>query len=81
MAPTCNAYAERCVLLTKSECQKRIVLFEGNLLRRACRSFVDHYHLEPTCEGLGNVTIKKNPLTTGAVERNGGLFKSNPRAA
>ncbi len=45
-SPNLNAYAERFVLSIKTECLDRMIFFTETSLRRAVRSFVDHYHRE-----------------------------------
>jgi len=52
-APNCNAFAERWVLSIKAECLGRMISFGANSLRRACSSFVAHYHVERAHQGLG----------------------------
>ena len=53
-SPNLNAYAERFVLSIKSECLDRLIFFTEDSLRRAIRSFVDHYHRERCHQGIGN---------------------------
>jgi transposase InsO family protein len=53
-APNCNAFAERFVLSIKSECLNRMIFFGERSLRRACSSFLEHYHSERAHQGLGN---------------------------
>ena len=57
-SPNLNAYAERFVLSIKSECLSRMIFFTEASLRRAIRSFVDHYHTERSHQGLGNQLIE-----------------------
>jgi transposase InsO family protein len=52
-----NAFGERFVRSVKEECLDRIVLFGEDVLRRALREFVTHYHREPTHQGVGNELV------------------------
>ncbi len=84
-APNCNAFAERFVLSIKSECLNRMIFFGEGSLRRACSSFLEHYHSERAHQGLGNERIERvEHGGTGDVEcseRLGGLLKHYRRAA
>jgi len=83
-APNCNAFAERWVLSIKSECLDRMTFFGERSLRRACSSFVEHYHVERAHQGLGNERIETSELGTGEVqcsERLGGILRHYSRAA
>jgi putative transposase len=44
--PNLNAYAERFVLIIKSECLNRIIFLSVAQLRHAIKEYVAHYHLE-----------------------------------
>jgi len=72
-APNCNAFAERFVLSIKSECLNRMIFFGEGSLRRACSSFLEHYHSERAHQGLGNERIER-------VERRGGRAMLNARS-
>jgi len=85
-SPNLNAFAERFVESTKSECLDRMVLLGEGHLRAAVREFVDHYHQERPHQGLGNELIapKTTVIGTGQVkcrERLGGLLKFYYREA
>ncbi len=84
-APNCNAFAERFVLSIKSECLNRMIFFGEGSLRRACSSFLEHYHSERAHQGLDNERIERvEHGGTGEVEcseRLGGLLKHYRRAA
>ncbi len=84
-APNCNTFAEWWVLSIKSECLDRMMFFGEASLRRACSSFIEHYHAERAHQGLGNERIEWSvPTTTGSVEcceRLGGILKHYRRAA
>ncbi len=56
-SPNLNAYAERFVLSIMTECLDRMIFFTEASLRRAIKSFVDHYHRERSHQGLGNRLI------------------------
>ena len=86
-SPNLNAYAERFVLSIKSECLDRMVFFSEAALRRAIRSFMEHYHRERSHRGLGNRLI--DPETeagegsgeVGRRERLGGMLRYYYRRA
>ncbi len=84
-SPNLNAYAERFVLSIKSECLDRMIFFTEESLRRAVRSFVDHYHRERCHQGLGNNLIDGDPERAhGRLqcrERLGGLLRYYYRQA
>ena len=85
MAPNCNAFAERFVLLIKSECLNRRIFFGERRLRYAVRENVEHYHLDRAHQGLGSEHIvSSTQVGNGAVlcnERPCGLLKHYRRAA
>ncbi len=65
-----NAFAERFVLSIKSECLDRMVILGEGHLRRAIASYVEHYHVERSHQGIGNRLIDGVPeFGTGPVER------------
>ena len=79
-SPNLNAYAERFVLSSKSECLSRIVPLGERHLRIAITEFVDHYHVERNHQGLDNGLIT-NPAPSAndnspvvRRERLGGLL-------
>ena len=84
-APNCNAFAERFVLSIKSECLNRMIFFGEGSLRRACSSFLEHYHSERAHQGLGNERIERvehgGAGDVECSERLGGLLKHYRRAA
>ncbi len=85
-SPNLNAYAERFVLSIKSECLDRMVFLGEGHLRRAIQSYVEHYHLERSHQGLGNRLIEsaRSQPASGPVarqERLGGLLSHYYREA
>ena len=86
-SPNLNAYAERFVLSAKTECLSRIVPLGEEHLRRALRSFVEHYHLERHHQGLAGELIVPDAnagSTEGRVacrERLGGMLRFYYREA
>ncbi len=85
-SPNLNAYAERFVLSIKSECLDRMVFLGEGHLRRAIQSYVDHYHLERSHQGLRNRLIEsaRSQPASGPVarqERLCGLLNHHSRAA
>jgi len=85
-SPNLNAYAERFVLSIKSECLDRMVFLGEGHLRRAILSYVEHYHLERSHQGLGNRLIESGRSQPGAgpvarQERLGGLLNHYYREA
>lgn len=83
-APNCNAFAERFVLSIKSEYLDRMIFFGEDSVRRACNSFVEHYHEERAHQSLGKRRIEASEPGTGDIQRRerlGGTLKSYSRAA
>lgn len=84
-SPNLNAYAELFVPSIKSECLDRMVFLGEGHLRRAIRSYVEHYHLERSHQGLGNRLIEgpSQPASGRAArqERLGGLLNPYSREA
>ena len=85
-SPNLNAFAERFVLSIKSECLDRMVFLAEGHLRRTIQSYVEHYHLERSHQGLGNRLIEsgRSQPTAGPVarqERLGGLLNHYYREA
>jgi transposase InsO family protein len=86
-SPNLNAYAERFVLSIKSECLNRMIFFTEASLRRAIKSFVDHYHTERSHQGLGNQLIEPDRRDVDADapvrcnKRLGGLLRYYHRHA
>jgi len=84
-APNCNAFAERWVLSIKSECLGRMIFFGERSLRRACSSFVEHYHVERPHQSLENERIERTDLRgrgdVECTERLGGILKHYSLAA
>ena len=84
MTALSNAFAERFVLSIKSECLDRMIFFGESSFRRACASFLEHYHVERPHQGLGNERIEASERGQGEVnrtERPGGILKHYSRAA
>ena len=69
----------------KSECLNRMIFFGEGSLRRACSSFLEHYHSERAHQGLGNERIERvehgGAGDVECSERLGGLLKHYRRAA
>lgn len=83
-APNCNAFAERFVLSIKSECLDWMIFFGEDSLRRACPSYLKHYHVERPHQSLGNERIEaREPgeCEVQGTERLGGILKHESRAA
>jgi transposase InsO family protein len=86
-SPNLNAYCERFVLSTKSECLDRMIFFTEQSLRRAIGSFIDHYHRERCHQGLGNRLIESDDRvgdSNGEIrcrERLGGMLRYYYRKA
>jgi len=84
-SPNLNAYAERFALSIKSECLDRMMFLGERHLRRAIRSYMEHYHLERSHKGLGNRLIEGcSQPTAGPIarqERLGGLLNHYYREA
>ena len=57
-SPNLNAYVERFVLSSKSECLERMIFFGEQSLRRAVVEFCRHYHAERNHQGLENALIE-----------------------
>jgi transposase InsO family protein len=86
-SPNLNAYAERFVLSTKSECLERMVLLEERHLRWAISEYMSHYHSERNHQGLDNTLIDGISQDTDGLgpvarrERLGGLLSFYYREA
>ena len=57
-SPNLNAFAERFLRSTKSECINRMIFFSERSLRRAISHFAEHHHTERNHQGLGNTLIE-----------------------
>lgn len=84
-SPNLNAYAERFVLLIKSECLSRLLLGERHL-RLAVREHVARYNSERPHQGLDGrfVISSANENRVGRIEcreRLGGLLRCYHRRA
>ena len=86
-SPNLNSHLERFFGSLKSECLGRMIFFGENSLRRAIRSYLEHYHGERNHQGLHNEVIDPSD-EIGAVagtiecrERLGGLLRYYHRAA
>ena len=86
-SPKLNSNIERFFGSLKSECLGRMIFFGENSLRRAIRSYLEHYHGERNQQGLHNEVIDPSD-EIGAVagkiecrERLGGLLRYYHRAA
>lgn len=86
-SPNLNAYAERFVRSIKEECLDRMIFFGQQMLERAVKQFVEHYHVERNHQGLENKIITPEDTVgrrDGPVEcrqRLGGLLKYYHRRA
>ena len=85
MAPNANAFAERFVLSTKSECLERMILFGRRRLHRAVGEYIAHFNWERHHQGIDAVPFPRNRGSMhGRVrshERLGGLLRHYRRAA
>jgi len=86
-SPNLNSHLERFFGSLKSEALNRMIFFGENSLRRAIRSYLEHYHGERNHQGLHNEVIDPSD-EIGAVagkiecrERLGGLLRYYHRAA
>ena len=85
-APNMNAHMERFFLSFKSELTDRMMFFGENALRRAVKSYLQHYHEERNHQGLDNeliIPLEKPPDTSKPIEtyeRLGGLLRHYRRA-
>jgi hypothetical protein len=86
-SPNLNAYAERFVFATKSECLDRIVPLGERHLRRPIVEYLAHYHGERNHQRVGNVLHRGSPEPAnenGRVQRRErlrGLLNSYHRTA
>jgi putative transposase len=85
-SPNLNAYAERFVRSTKSECLNKLVLLGEGHLRAVVREYVAHYHEERNHQGLAGQLIlpPANLNQPGPIvcrERLGGLLRFYHRKA
>ena len=69
-SPNLNAYVERFVLSSKSECLERMIFFGEQSLRRAVAEFIHHYHRERNHQGLGNALTEAEECV-GSLDGNG----------
>jgi transposase InsO family protein len=87
VSPNLNSYAERWVGSVRTECLSKLIPIGEGMLRRALRSFGEHYHRERNHQGLGNSLIMPRPVGNrrdGPVMRRprlGGLLNFYERAA
>lgn len=86
-SPNLNAYAERFVRSVKEDCLAQLVPIGAGMVRRALRSYVEHYHTERNHQGLGNSLIAGSARcgpANGRVYRRprlGGLLNHYERCA
>ena len=66
-SPNLNAYAERWVRSVKDECLSKLILFGEASLRRALKSYVEHFHSERNHQGKDNLLLL--PADAPRVER------------
>jgi len=69
-SPNLNAWTERFVLSTKSECLNKMIFFGERSLNRAVREYLVHYHGERNHQGLDNRLIEP---TNGVGRAAGGI--------
>lgn len=85
MAPSANAFAERFVLSTKSECLERMIFFGHGRFRRSVGEYVAHYNGERHHQGIDAVPVpREQGPRLGRVrshERLGGLLRHYSRRA
>jgi putative transposase len=84
-SPNLNAFAERFVLSTKSECLSKLVPLGERHVRVAVTEFVEHYHEERNHQGLENRLLTKAVMPVNAPiarrERLGGVLSFYYRRA
>lgn len=86
-SPNLNAYAERFVRSIKDECLSRVVPIGQEMVRRALREYVDHYHAERNHQGIENALITRRAAVvpeTGSITRRirlGGMLNYYERLA
>jgi transposase InsO family protein len=74
-SPNLNAYAERWIGSARSECLSKLIPIGQGMLRRALRSFEEHYHQERNHQGIANALIMPRPVN----ERRDGPVARRPR--
>ncbi len=85
--PNLNSHLERFHLSIKSECLDRMIFFGEHSLRRAVKSYLEHFHGERNHQGLDNKLIEPDEGVgdiAGKIEcreRLGGLLRYYHRAA
>ena len=86
-SPNMNAYIERFMRSIKSECLDKMIFFGDDSLRRAVRTYLDHYHAERNHQGLDNKLIASSDEvgsregTVQCRERLGGMLNYYYRQA
>lgn len=86
-SPNLNSHLERFFGSLKCECLSQMIFFGEGSLRKAVRSYIEHYHGERNHQGLGNRLIETDQSTIesdGEVrcrERLGGMLKYYHRSA
>ncbi len=80
-SPNLNAHCERFVLSIKTECLNRMIFFSEGQLRRAIKSYVEHFYAERNHQGLenrlidGSVPAANEDGEVRCRQRLGGLLK------
>ena len=86
-SPNMNAFVERFMRSLKSECLNKMIFFGESSVRRAVKSYLEHYHTERNHQGLCNQLINPEDgvgTVAGKIEcreRLGGMLKYYHRAA
>jgi len=60
-SPSSNAYAERFIRSSKSECLAKIIPLRDLHLRHAVKEYTEHYHVERNHQGLENRLVEEPP--------------------
>ncbi len=88
-SPNLNAHLERFFGSLKGEILDRMIFFGERSLRRAVKSYLEHYHRERPHQGLGNVMIEPRDesiqhnasLQVQCSKRLGGMLRYYHRTA
>ena len=60
-SPNLNAHVERLVRTIKDQCLSRLLITSEDMLRKALKEFIEHYHHERAHQGIGNVIPLPRP--------------------
>jgi putative transposase len=75
-SPNLNSHLERWHRSLKEEVLSRMIFFSEESVRRAVKSFIEHFHTERNHQGLDNKIIEPGPevgTTVGKIECREGL--------